>query len=222
MSNLDLQERNVKIEHIEGFLYGIQEIDNHVLFSHGATNEYSILEVNKSANSDDEDLLIDLILDRIKYNNPITSQIRNNFSNNIADELIIDWKKEFKTELKKWFIDKHISEKNIRESSIKYMNQFDDWTSEQKEKFISNFTASEKRAKDRLQNSNQSLEIFINMIEVFMKEEFKVTKYTFEKVVENKEFYPRSMNYFWGLEFDFYHLKNYRENVVLHFGKLLN
>ena len=222
MALLDLVEKNIKIEHIEGYLYGIQEIDNHVISSQGATNEYSINRLSNQSDLSDDRLIIDLILNRIKYYPEVTEQTQIVFETNLVTIQIVDWKNGLRNHISKWFIDKHISEKNIRESSVKYMNQFDDWTDEQKTKFIHNFEEAEKRAKQRLSNSKHSVEIFLSMIEVFMKSEFKLNKIDLSKVKEKKHNYPRQMDFHWGWEFDLFHLKNEHENIVLHFGKLLN
>ena len=222
MALLDLGEKNIKIEHIEGYLYGIQEIDNHVISSQGATNEYSIIRLSNQSELSDSRLIVDLILNRINYYPEVTEQTQIVFESNLVSMQITDWKNELRNNISKWFIDKHISEKNIRESSVKYMNQFDDWTDEQKAKFTHNFEEAERRAGQRLLNSKQSVEIFINMIQVFMKSEFQLNKIDLSKVKEKKDHYPRQMDFHWGREFDLYHLKNEHENIVLHFGKLLN
>ena len=45
MSALDLFDGDLKIEHIQGYLYGMQEIENHILLSQGTTFEYSISNI---------------------------------------------------------------------------------------------------------------------------------------------------------------------------------
>jgi len=60
------------------------------------------------------------------------------------------------------------------------------------------------------------------MIEVFMNFNFKLNKIDLRKIKENKNHYPRQMDFHWGWEYDIYHLRNEHENIILHFGKLLN
>ena len=88
MAELDLTERNLKIEHIEGFLYGIQEVENLILSSQGASFEYSILELNNNSDKSDLELVVETILERLKFNDEITLQIRNNFTLNLKEEIL--------------------------------------------------------------------------------------------------------------------------------------
>jgi hypothetical protein len=57
MAVLDLTEGNITIEHIEGFLYGIQEVENLILSSQAAVFEYSITEIALKAEQTNLDLV---------------------------------------------------------------------------------------------------------------------------------------------------------------------
>ena len=222
MAQLDLTERDIKLEHIEGYLYGVQEIDNHIIASQGATNEYSIYRLEQNNEISDSESIIELIFNKVGHYPDFTDQVKIVFNNKIVIQKISDWKTELRNNLYKWHIDKHLSERNIRVGSIKYMNQFNNWTEVQKENYTMKFEEAERKAKDRLQDSRKSIEILMNLIEVFMKSNFQLNKFDFSKIKESRIHYPRNMDFHWGWEFDMYQLKNENENVVIHFGKLLN
>jgi len=222
MAQIDLEERSIKLEHIEGYLYGLQEIDNHIVYSQGSTNSYSIFKSDENKLLSNSESIVNLIFNKVSHYPDFTDQVKLVFNENIITKQIPDWRHEMKENLNKWLIDKHLSERNIRVASIKYMNQFEDWTEEQKDNYISNFEESERRASLRLNDSKKSIEILIDLIQVFMKSDFNCFKYDFSEVKENSTHYPSKMNYHWGWEFDIYQLKNETENVALHFGKLLN
>jgi len=222
MAVLDLTERNLKIEHIEGFLYGIQEVENLILSSQGACFEYSIFELNPNFDKSDSELVIETILDRIKFNDEITLQIRHNFNSNLKEETLENWKIELDGILKKWFIDKHLSTKFIKTSSIEYMNSFDNWTSDQKLKFTNRYKESEKRTESRINNTRITIKTFIEMLEVFMKTEFELLRYNLDQVKTQKNLYPYSMSLYWGMEYELLLLRNSEKKILIHFGKLLN
>jgi len=222
MAAIDLTERNLKIEHIEGFLYGIQEVENLILSSQGACFEYSILELNNNYNKSDFELVIETILDRIKFNDEITQQIRRNFNSNLKEETLKNWKIELYEILKKWFIDKHLSSKYIKTSSIEYMNSFENWTIEQKSKFTNQYKESERKTEIRINNTRVTIKTFIEMLEVFMKTKFELIRYNLDQVKSQEDLYPYSMSLYWGMECEIFLLRNSEQKILLHFGKLLN
>ncbi|MFK7908720.1 MAG: hypothetical protein AB8B69_26565 [Chitinophagales bacterium] len=65
-------EGEVKIEHLQGYLYVQQLIENSATANAGAMKEYSIYEIEEKAdNLDLIDLAISLILDRVKKSTEI-------------------------------------------------------------------------------------------------------------------------------------------------------
>lgn len=222
MSALDLLDRNIKIEHLEGYLYGIQEIENFIVASQGSTREYSISSLQMVDGQSDSQMVESAILDKIQYSEKITYAIQNNFNSKIQSIEIPDWKSELTNSLKGWFIDKHLSERSIKIGSVKYMNKFDDWTEDQIKKFTLAYEERERKTKERLLNQNKSIRVFIDMIEVFMDFNFSFFKYDLSEVKLQRNHYPSAMSIFWGMNFDLYFLKNEEKNILLHFGQLLD
>ena len=92
MASIDLSESKITLEHLEGFLYGIQEIENHILMSQDACFEYSISLLSASDVISDKELITNTLLDKIKYNEEITSSIKNNFTINLEINHLVDWR----------------------------------------------------------------------------------------------------------------------------------
>ena len=136
MSIVDLEERDIKIEHIEGYLYGIQEVENLIRRTQDASFEYSINELEANTEKTDTELVVQALLERLRFSDEITSAIWENFNSNMKPIALVDWKSELSEILNKWCIGKHLSAKFVREDSISYMNQFSDWTETQKKEFI--------------------------------------------------------------------------------------
>lgn len=222
MPALDLLDDPVKIEHLEGYLYGMQEIENHISINQATTLEYSIQLLNNPTKQPDLLFIAKMLLERIQYNATITPALQAHFQTNIKEIILEDGQLALQESLKKWFIGKHLSEKHIHAEIIAHEKRHQqDWTAEQTASYHTRSKETEQRIKERLENTPVAATVFLDMIAVFMGTSFVVTKVDMTALQQEQALYPHAMYLYWGLEFDLFQLKNEQRNVLLHFGKLL-
>ncbi|MDF1697743.1 MAG: hypothetical protein P1U56_17990 [Saprospiraceae bacterium] len=217
-------EDEVKIEHLQGYLYVQQLIENTATSNAGAMKVYSINEINKVAeNLEIVDLAISLILDRVKYSVEIKEVHHTFFKENAEFHFLKDWDMELKENLNNWFADKYLSANAIFESFKKYSEHHKDWTKEEREKYLKTGKLAEKESERKLREWKSNSRYFIDLLKaLFSSLDIEVLKITFPKDKKNERVYPfHEMNSTWGWDFDIFILSSKNKKVILHLGNVL-
>jgi len=146
-------EGEVKIEHLQGYLYVQQLIENSATANAGAMKEYSIYEIKeKEDNLDLIDLAISLILNKINNSTEINKTHHIFLKDNAEFYFLKDWEIELKENLNNWFADKYLSAKTIFESYKKYSENQKDWTDKEKENYLEKGRIAEKESERKLKD----------------------------------------------------------------------
>jgi len=217
-------EDEVKIEHLQGYLYVQQLIENSATANAGAMKEYSIYEIKEQTdNLDLIDLAISLILDRVKNSTEINKTHHTFFKENAEFYFLKDWEIELKENLNNWFADKYLSAKVIFESYKKYSDSQIDWTNEQRESYLEKGRLAEIESERKLKDWKSNSKYFIDLLKSILGTlDLKILKITVPKDKKNQSGFPfHEMNFTWGWDFDIFILSSKKKKVILHLGNVL-
>jgi hypothetical protein len=217
-------EGEVKIEHLQGYLYVQQIIENSATANAGAIKEYSIYEIEEKENSLDLiDLAIALILDKLNNSIEIDKTHQTFFKENAEFYYIKDWEIELKENLNNWFADKYLSAKVIFESYKKYSDSQKDWTDKEKENYLEKGRVAEKETERKLKNWKPNSKYFIDLLKSILgTSDLEILKINVPKDIKNKSGFPfHEMNFTWGWDFDIFMFSTKKKKVILHLGNIL-
>ena len=217
-------EDEIKLDHLQGYLYAQQIIENTATANAGSMKKYSINSIDEiMSNEDLIEVGITVILSKIQSSSKITSNSSKFFKENGYFSYLNDWEIELKNDLSNWFADKYLSGKAIIDGYVKYSNEQTKWTKKQKEEYIKKGEIAQQEADKRLKEWQPNSSNFINLLKGFLGvEDLKVLKITIPKEMKNKRGYPfHEMEFTWGWNFDLFIISNKTKKLVLHLGNVL-
>jgi len=217
-------EGEVKLEHLQGYLYVQQLIENTATANAGAMKEYSMNAIKEDEkNLSLIELAIFLITDKLKYSIEINENHYSFFKEHAVFEFIPEWENKLKEDLNNWFADKYLSAKNISKTYKLCSDNQNNWTEEQKDKYVEKGKIIEQQSDKRLKDWRPNSKYFIDLIKSILNtSELEVLKITVPCEKRSKNGYPfHEMNLTWGWNFDIYIFANKKKKFILHLGNVL-
>lgn len=217
-------EEEIKLEHLQGYLYAQQIIENTALANAGSMRKYSINLIDDEIENEDLiDLAIRLILSKINHSLDVPSNNYKFFKENAHFKFLNDWEKELKKDLNNWFADKYLSGDAILDFYTKHSLKQKKWTKKQREEYMEKGQIDKQASKKRLKEWQPNSSNFINLVKgVLGGNELKILKITVPRDVKNKSGYPfHEMSFSWGWDFDVFILSNKNKKLMLHLGNVL-
>lgn len=212
-------EEEIKIEHLQGYLYSQQAISNMVLLSPGSMYEYAISTLGgEELTGDLRSDIGQIVLNRLKGNMPITATEINFFHEKSRLKLLPTWETTLSKKLDEWFIDSYLHldlPKNHYEKMV-----HSEWTTSQKERFLKNAYNNVKQVNQRLKKERPASKYFIYLIQLLLGNE-NIEVWQFSVTNTSDKRYPRYMDLYWGMQFDLYLIKKGRKHLLLHLGNVL-
>lgn len=209
-------DEEIKLEHLQGYLYGQQAIKNIATANPGSFMQYSILELDPKPLLDNlkwgvAQRIINELAGYLTQNE--VQQSTNNLYKNSRFELLENWEIDLALQLEPWFINSCL---HINTPPNYYEKKIDPkWTTAQKEKFIKNGKAATLLANKRLTEIKPASRYFIHLLQLLLGN--KLTVHAFK----NLKNYPRKMDLHWGMQFNFFLIKNEHRFLLLHLGRVL-
>lgn len=191
-------EDEIRLEHLQGYLYVQQIIENTATANAGAMKEYSINLISEELEIKNLiELAVSIILNKINQSAGITNVNYKFFKENGQFKFLNNWEIELKEDLNNWFLDKYLSANSILDAYKEYSNQQKDWTKKQREEYLEKGRIAEQESEKRLKEWQPNSNNFINLIKGFLgTNELEVLKIIIPKAIKNKSGYPsHEMNF---------------------------
>ena len=217
--NLLGEEIEIKLEHLQGYLYAQQEIENTVLASSGSQKEYSIELIEDTGETSSIRLLATFILNRIQFNEKVTQAHRDFLVSSLTETHLDDWENQLKPILHNWFADKHLGSKYVQSQGKAYQSKFEDWSGEQTDKYKQNLAQSTLAAEARIENEQAASARFIGLLKTLGQP--AVYHYTISDSDKKNPLYSPHMNFTWGWEYDLLIIKSQKGAYLLHLAMVL-
>lgn len=219
-------EGEIKIEHLQGYLYVQQLIENTATANPGSMKEYSIDFIGTEIESEDlRKVAASLILNKMQY------AIQRNESNlkfieeYVEFEFLNNWESELREELNNWFADKYLSGINLLNLWKSYSEKQSDWSEEQKLEYIEKGNISTQKADKRLKEWKSNTKCFVDLLKGLINlQEIKVLKIIVPpksepRTVNNEIIH--NLNVYWGMQFNLFIIADKDKRLFLHLGNIL-
>ncbi len=213
-------EDEIKIEHLQGFLYVQQLVKNMLSPSGGSMNEYSITIIEKKQENLNE-LLVNTILNRLKFNTKIEKKHFDFLMKEARFFPLENWTFELSNKLEEWFVDNHIQlEVTTTETQVPILKSMS----------IQERTDWLKEYKTRAENINKNFKqykpctsSFINLIRNLLGiENIEVFEFHIEyEKKQHKNYLWHYMNMYWGMWFNIFLIKKGETLMLLHLGRII-
>ena len=216
-------EDEIKLEHLQGYLYAQQVIENTALANAGSMRVYSINLISEEIEKKDSiELSIHLILSQVSHS-PEAKNYYQFFREKAHFEFLSDWERELKKDLDHWFADKYLSGNAILDFYSKYSTAQKGWTKKQRADYMEKGEKAKQAAEKRLKEWKPSSSNFIHLIKGFLGvKDLEILKITVPKEVKHNTNYPyREMSFSWGWDFTIFILANKDKKLLLHLGNVL-
>lgn len=219
-------EDEVKLEHLQGYLYVQQLIEGVAMANAGSIRQYSfdeIIENDKLNAKNLKELAISIFSKGGGYLS-LNMDIRDQLS--LEECLNFDWIDDWRTTLENclypWFADKYLSAKPIYDFYVAHAAKQKRWSKKEREEYLEKGKSEEKRVQKRFQEWNSCTKYFIDLLNRFFGlRDVKILKVNINRSKYANHTFFREMNFTWGERFDIFIFAVEDRRFILHLGNVL-
>jgi hypothetical protein len=212
-------EEELKIEHIQGYLYVQQLIENAISANAGSMKMYALTELEETSSSFKK-TLVDHVLNRLRFNMKLEDRHFDFFYSNAEFLKFEDWEKSLGHKLETWFADGYLK---VSFSAENYRSITDGLSKEDGANWLERRELEMLKINERIKSTKPCISYFIDLLRQHLG---TINIDVWELVVSNEmkrnDDYPwHCMNLYWGMSFNFFLLKNNEKLLLLHLGHVI-
>ncbi len=214
-------EDEVKLEHVQGYLYAQQVIVGSIKGSVGSSQEYAFYEL-AIKDLPLKSRLIQFVLERLKYNMTLEDSHYQYMEKEADFEQIVNWEPWLLERLAPWLADQFL---NVNFSPDNYSAEFyENFSEEEKAKWLAKTEQRFLEIGERLKKAQPAVGNFIWLIARLVgRNQMEVWNFSLEYEKKKHPDYPyHFMNMYWGMWYDLIIFKNKEKLYLLHLGTVIN